>query len=341
MKLRHAYLALMVLLVAGGILFSVPPTESQAAVCNPAKNPKYGNECRGKKGCKRGNRPVHPGECCSPGKWSWWDAPVCRYRCTDGCDCDPKCKNKGKSPSGPSNPSNPSNPTKPKPKPTPTPKILTTVPTVTPIDHGAGKSCDSGGAQFVPDPLSRTGSWISPQTASRILGGGYTCGLNGTWIVLEPWVKGWSVPARPVLLEHGGKDAVGIQVRPPTAGRKIVCRKWSAPVQQTLNIKTIAVKTIFKAQSEANIQGFWQNIYEGAVSGGKSPACIQKSGSNLSSQTSVLNFMQSRNEVADPGTYTVTVRACTNEPIGTRVACHEISSGPELIMYATMSAVLD
>ena len=42
--------------------------------------------------------------------------------------------------------------------------------------------------------------------------------------------------------------------------------------------------------------------------------------------TGPLGLRQTRREASDPGTYNLTVQACINVAIGTRQACHELTS---------------
>ena len=45
------------------------------------------------------------------------------------------------------------------------------------------------------------------------------------------------------------------------------------------------------------------------------------------------DFLQSSRQVADPGTYNVTVRVCTGEALGSDFTCQEKDAGPDITMY--------
>ena len=64
----------------------------------------------------------------------------------------------------------------------------------------------------------------------------------------------------------------------------------------------------------------WERIFKGTVSTTQAAVC--RDGTALAPFT----LRQSRREASDPGTYDIIVRACLDVDIGTREACHELTS---------------
>ena len=102
-----------------------------------------------------------------------------------------------------------------------------------------------------------------------------------------------------------------------TDGRKIVCVAGQPPRDTALDIAAVAVKVEF-TQATTNAAH-----PSGGVSLRPIPQCQAKThnGSDMD-----FEFRQSRGEPTDPGTYSVTVRVCTNESLGTGHVCHEVAA---------------
>ena len=113
-------------------------------------------------------------------------------------------------------------------------------------------------------------------------------------------------------------------------------------MEDSLPIANVAIEVTFTQASADALKTFWKRIFRGAAAQGTSPLCrmLAYAGADLD-----FDFLQSLGEIADPGEHTVTVRACTHEPLGAGFACHEVKGGtagkPHIAMHGIASGSVE
>ena len=109
-------------------------------------------------------------------------------------------------------------------------------------------------------------------------------------------------------------------------GRKITCRQGAEPVATQLPLATVAVKVEYTSEAPATAWQWVRSKFTRSVQKGVSPFCTAVTTTQGGDLTQGADLSFDFTELDDPGRYDVTIRVCTNEPIGTQYACYTSSS---------------
>ena len=209
-----------------------------------------------------------------------------------------------------------------------TPQQPTPAP-ITPTNHGGGDGCDVSGERLTPNSLAIQGTWIDVPAAQDLMG--QTCEADFEYLVAAPYMElhGWTTsPARPSLNVRGRGETVNVNLPVSNLyqGRKITCRQGAEPVETRLPITTVAVKVEYTTEAPATAWQWMRSKVTGSVQKGATHFCASMFAAQGSDLTKGTDLSFDFTELDDPGRYDVTVRVCTNEPLGTQYACYHSSS---------------
>ncbi len=210
------------------------------------------------------------------------------------------------------------------PQPTPAP-----ITPITPVNHGKGDRCNSSSEPLTSDSLTTQGTWIDALAAQVLMG--QTCETDFEYLVAAPYMelRGWTTsPARPSLnvLGRGETVNVNLPVSNLYQGRKITCRQEAEPVETRLPITTVAVKIEYTTTEPTTAWQWMRSKVTGSVQKGKTHFCVAVAAAQGGDLTKGADLSFDFTDLDDPGRYDVTIRVCTNEPIGTQYACYSSSS---------------
>ena len=209
-----------------------------------------------------------------------------------------------------------------------TPQQPTPAP-ITPDNHGGGDGCDGSGERLTPNALAIQGTWIDVLAAQVLMG--QTCEVDFEYLVAIPYMElhGWTTsPARPSLNVRGRGETVNVNLPASNLyqGRKITCRQGAEPVETRLTIATVAVKVEYTTAASTTAWQWMRSKVTGSVQKGETHFCLAVTAAQGGDLTQGADLSFDFTALDDPGRYDVTIRVCTNEPIGTQYACYNSSS---------------
>ncbi len=209
-----------------------------------------------------------------------------------------------------------------------TPQQPTPAP-ITPANHGGGDGCDGSGERLTPDSLAIQGTWIDVIAAQDLMG--QTCEADFEYLVAAPYMelRGWTTsPTKPSLNVRGRGETVNVNLPASNLyqGRKITCSQGAEPVETRLPITTVAVKVEYTTAASTTAWQWMRSKVTGSVQKGETHFCAAVATEQGGDLTKGADLSFDFTALDDPGRYDVTIRVCTNEPIGTQYACYYSSS---------------